>query len=146
MNQRQNRLKKSSKGFKSAKFCYHKVGWGITKWVAEVQYLYRNSVKTTLHRGISCKKKLSKINLNVFNVYPSFNNYEIVFKVQISYPFKLNKLMVAIGKKPAPGNHKSSLKNLICKLSFTRFPWTKIFYFHGKPKIILHFGGTNQNI
>ena len=37
----------------------------------------------------------------------SFHNYKIVFEVQISFLFKLDKLMVAIGKKPAPGDHES---------------------------------------
>ena len=36
--------------------------------------------------------------------------------------FKLNQLKVPIGKKPGPGDHESSLKNLICKLSFGRCP------------------------
>ena len=31
--------------------------------------------------------------------------------------FKFNKLMVAIGKKPAPSNQEFRVKNLICKMS-----------------------------
>ena len=31
--------------------------------------------------------------------------------------FKLNQLIAPIGKKPAPGDHESSLKHLICKMS-----------------------------
>ena len=36
--------------------------------------------------------------------------------------FKLNKLMVPIGKKPAPGDHKSSLKISLPKLFLVRCP------------------------
>ena len=36
--------------------------------------------------------------------------------------FKLNNLVVAIGKKVAPGDHESSLKILIFKLSIARYP------------------------
>ena len=44
--------------------------------------------------------------------------------------FKLNKLMVAIGKKPNLGDNESSLKNLNCKLSLARCPCSMnlIFY------------------
>jgi hypothetical protein len=49
--------------------------------------------------GISCKKKF-KMYLSL-----SFHNYKIVFKSESLLLFKLNQLMVPIGKKPAPGDH-----------------------------------------
>ena len=46
----------------------------------------------------------------------SFHNYKIVFKVRISSP---------IGKKPALGNHESSLNIFLAKLFHARCPCAK---------------------
>ena len=50
----------------------------------------------------------------------SFHNYKIVFKVRIVLFFKLNQLIVPIGKKPAPRRPRIQFENIICKLSFAR--------------------------
>ena len=47
---------------------------------------------------------------------------KLFLKFEPLFPFELNKLVVAIGNEPAPGDHESSLKNLICKLSLARCP------------------------
>ena len=51
----------------------------------------------------------------------SFHNYKKI-KPESYILFKLNKLMVVIEKKPAPGDHESSLKNFICYLCLARCP------------------------
>ena len=51
-------------------------------------------------------------------LYLSFYDYKIIFKLQI---FKVNQLMVPIEKKPAPGDHESSLK-----ISLARCPCAQI--------------------
>ena len=52
----------------------------------------------------------------------TFHNYKIVFKSESLILFKLNKFMVAIGKKAALGDLKFSLKDLIWKLYLAIFP------------------------
>ena len=44
-----------------------------------------------------------------------FHCYRIVLKSKSLLLFKLNQLMVTIGKKPAPGDHKSSLKSFLAR-------------------------------
>ena len=41
--------------------------------------------------------------------------------------FKLNQLMVPIGKKAAPGDHESSLKIFLAKRFLARCPCAKLF-------------------
>ena len=50
-----------------------------------------------------------------------FKFAKLFLKFESLILFKLIKLMVAIGKIPANGDQKSSLKNLICKLSSKMF-------------------------
>ena len=47
---------------------------------------------------------------------------KLILKSESLLLFKLNQLILPIGKKPAPGDHKYSLKFFICKLSFARCP------------------------
>ena len=112
----------------------HKVKWTkiqifFFRWIDQldifgrknITFKARNVIKYTLNgTGISRKEKFHKENLNVFI------SLFIIIKLFLNFEsfilFKLNKLLVAIGKKPAPGDQEFSLKIFICKLSLARCP------------------------
>ena len=65
--------------------------------------------------GKSCKEKICKENFK--SIYISFFMIiKLFLKSESLLLFKLNKLMVQRGKKPAPGDHESSLKIFLAKL------------------------------
>ena len=71
----------------------------------------------TRHRDISQGKNSQGrffVNLSLFIITKK------ILKSESLILLKLNQLMVAIGKKPALGDHESSLKKLICELSLGR--------------------------
>ena len=71
------------------------------------------SICLSLERDISQGKFLNVLSL-------SFYSYEIILKSESLILLKLDKLMVAIRKKSTPGDHTSSSKYSICKLSLAR--------------------------
>ena len=78
----------------------------------EMSTLLTGKLYLTVHRDISQRRNSEGKFLSGF-----ISLLSLFFKYESLILFKLNKLMVAIGKKPAPGDHESSLKNLICKIS-----------------------------
>ena len=76
-------------------------------------YYYLSS-NTGTEMDISRKDKQSKKNFKMF-LSLSFHNYKVNLKSESTILFKPNKLMVDIGKKPAPGNHESSLTILFAR-------------------------------
>ena len=65
--------------------------------------------------GKSCKEKICKENFQMC-LLSFFIVTKLFLKSKSLLLFKLNQLMVPIGKNPAPGDHKSSLKSFLVKL------------------------------
>ena len=64
---------------------------------------------------------------------------KLFLKAEYLIPIKLNKLIVAIVKKPAPDDHESSLKKIFCKLSLPRCPCAPLSSCRNYNKLLLTF-------
>ena len=75
----------------------------------------QSSLKYTAQGSLARKKLARKIFKCVYLSFFMITN--LFLKSESLLLFKLNKLMVSIGKKLAPGEHESSLKIFLCKMS-----------------------------
>ena len=94
---------------------------------------YKISFPKLMAEGYLTRKSFAREIFKCVYLSSSFHNHKIVIKFKYLILFKLNKLMmVAIGKKPVPSDHESSLINLIMKNCPLQdiYPCVKLIYIY----------------
>ena len=82
-------------------------------WSSRLQSIIHRVTRVSLTgTGISCKEKIAR---KIFKCVYLFLFIITKLFLKSLLLFKLNSLMVPIGKKPAPGDHKSCLKLFLAK-------------------------------